>query len=225
MENQFASFTPIELKSSPSKEDIARYYKDNNIMLDNDYLNNYFGLNKMPDNSAIFSNVPNPVPSPTTSTNPPTYTKTPSYMKSSTSTNEGNTSISHNAKKVIDFFVGKGLTREQSAGIAGNLYSESRFKLDALGDNGSAFGVAQWRDSRLDNLKSFATSTKKPLHSLETQLEFLWKELQTTENTAFQALKDTDTIEDAARVFANKFERMKTYNIEREQKAHEFSQL
>jgi len=44
------------------------------------------------------------------------------------------------AKEIIDFFKNKGLTPEQSAGIAGNLWAESGFKTKALGDNSTSMG-------------------------------------------------------------------------------------
>jgi hypothetical protein len=46
MENAFASFEPIQLNSSPTREEIARQYQTNNVVLENDYLNDLFGLNK-----------------------------------------------------------------------------------------------------------------------------------------------------------------------------------
>jgi len=46
MENTFATFEPIQLNSTPSREEISEYYKTNNIVLDDNYLNNLFGLNK-----------------------------------------------------------------------------------------------------------------------------------------------------------------------------------
>jgi len=46
MENTFASFQPITLNPNPSQEDIANEYKFRNETLDNDYLNNLFGLDQ-----------------------------------------------------------------------------------------------------------------------------------------------------------------------------------
>lgn len=45
MENQFAEFKPIEININPSKEDITQYYLSNNMITDNDFLNDYLGLN------------------------------------------------------------------------------------------------------------------------------------------------------------------------------------
>ena len=46
-------------------------------------------------------------------------------------------------KQIINFFVNKGLTKEQAAGIAGNFFMESSFNTEILGDNNTSFGIAQ----------------------------------------------------------------------------------
>lgn len=46
MENIFASFTPIELNSTPSKEDIANYYSQSAVAVD-EHLAEYLGLNNL----------------------------------------------------------------------------------------------------------------------------------------------------------------------------------
>lgn len=47
------------------------------------------------------------------------------------------------AQQVINFFLDKGLTREQASGIAGNLHEESALNPNIVGDNGTSFGIAQ----------------------------------------------------------------------------------
>ena len=47
MENGFAEFKPVGLNSSPTKEDVAQYYLNNNIVTNNDFLDNYLGLNQV----------------------------------------------------------------------------------------------------------------------------------------------------------------------------------
>ena len=47
------------------------------------------------------------------------------------------------ALEAINYLTSKGLTREQAAGIAGNLMQESRFNTTVLGDRGTAIGLAQ----------------------------------------------------------------------------------
>ena len=59
-------------------------------------------------------------------------------------------------KYIRDYFVNKGLTKEQSSAIAGNLFKESSFNSNAVGDTHLptySEGLAQWREGRLTNLK------------------------------------------------------------------------
>lgn len=111
---------------------------------------------------------------------------------------------------VVNFFLNKGFSLNQSVGIAGNLKAESNFNALASGDNGSAFGIAQWRNDRLDNLKSFALDNKKDFQDFNTQLEFIYYELHNFEKTALAKLKASDTLESATLNFAQHYERPKS---------------
>jgi hypothetical protein len=53
------------------------------------------------------------------------------------------------AASAVRFFVGKGYTVEQAAGIVGNLHTESGFDPAAIGDNGTSGGLAQFHNERL----------------------------------------------------------------------------
>ena len=105
---------------------------------------------------------------------------------------------------IINYFINKGLTLNQAKGIYGNLMQESRGKLDAVSTDGYySYGIAQWTGPRKEKLfEKYGTSP-----TLQNQLDFLWEELNTTEKKAFEALKNTQTLEDATRVFMTKFER------------------
>jgi hypothetical protein len=110
--------------------------------------------------------------------------------------------------QIINFFVNKGLTPEQAAGIAGNFFAESGLQLNIVNQIG-AYGLAQWLDKRKQNLFAFASSRGESVGniSLETQLEFTWNELQSTERGAYRDLIAQNTIEGAATSFVNRFER------------------
>lgn len=132
------------------------------------------------------------------------------------------------SKYIMNFFQNKGLSKEQSAGIAGNLFEESGFNPTAVGDKHLATpseGIAQWREKRLDNLKNFAKSKNSNYKDLNIQLEFLWNELNTTEKNSLNYLKKANNPIQAAQLFANNFERMKTYNKKRENNALYFYKL
>lgn len=109
------------------------------------------------------------------------------------------------SKKIINYLKEKlGLTTAQAAGAAGNLYVESGFDSQALGDQGKAYGLAQWRDARRANLKEHIG--KEP-SNLDQQLEFIAHELSTTEKGALKDLKKQHTVKDSAMSFAKKYER------------------
>lgn len=103
------------------------------------------------------------------------------------------------------------LTKEQAAGGTGNLAHESGFNTSASGDNGTAFGIAQWRGERLDALKAFAASKNKPVTDYQTQLEFVGKELNSTEAAAFEKIKAAKTTKEAAAAWLA-YERPKDWN-------------
>lgn len=112
------------------------------------------------------------------------------------------------SKKALDFFISKGYTREQAAGIVGNLQAESgaNLKIDALGDGGQAYGIAQWHPPRQANFKrAFGKDIKGS--SLEDQLEFIVWELNNTEKLANSYLKRVETAEGAAAIFDHYYER------------------
>jgi hypothetical protein len=103
----------------------------------------------------------------------------------------------------ITYFKEKGLNYAQISGILGNLILESG--LEPLRTNNiGAIGIAQWLNTR----KTELFKQPDPYNYL-TQLVFLWKELNTTEKTALNALKKTTTPQDAAIVWENTFERSK----------------
>ena len=138
--------------------------------------------------------------------------------------------ISHNdiatANTIIDFFVDKGLSETGAAGIAGNLFVESGFKTDNPGDHGTSNGLAQWHNERWWGPRGFeAWCTNKGLDpwSVNGQLEFLWWELSTNHSSLAEKLKNEDiTPEDAAYIFAAKYEVPAHISSERKTKAAEF---
>lgn len=105
-----------------------------------------------------------------------------------------------------DFFISKGWSPEQSAGITGNLMGESGLRPDAVGDNGTAYGIAQWHP---DRQAQFQNVIGVPIQnsSLNQQLQFVDWELRNTESGAGKALQASTTLEDATYAFMNKYER------------------
>lgn len=104
------------------------------------------------------------------------------------------------------FFESKGWSKEQAAGIVGNLFVESGLRTDAIGDGGKAYGIAQWHP---DRQLRFQQVYGKPIKesSFNEQLEYVNWELNNSEKRAGQLLRNTSTAEEAAAVVDQYYER------------------
>lgn len=151
-------------------------------------------------------------------TKPPT-TKPPT---SSVGGIENRPGVKGTGLQAIKFFMAKGLTRAQAAGIAGNLLYESGFRPTAVGDGGTSFGIAQWHNSRGTAMKSWTKSHGYSSTSFKGQLEFLWYELNHSESYALSKLRRTSTAYNAGMAFQKYFERPAVINPARGQAAQNF---
>jgi hypothetical protein len=100
---------------------------------------------------------------------------------------------------------GLGLAPHQAAGIVGNLVNESGQDLNPwgpTGDNGTAWGTAQWRGDRLAALKQIPN-----YQTVEGQQAFMRQELDGSENKAYRALQAAKTPEEAAHAWDALYER------------------
>jgi hypothetical protein len=100
---------------------------------------------------------------------------------------------------------GLGLAPHQAAGIVGNLVHESGQDLNPwgpTGDNGTAWGTAQWRGDRLARLKA-----RPDYQTVEGQQAFMREELDGPENKAYRALQAATTPEEAAHAWDAQYER------------------
>ena len=104
------------------------------------------------------------------------------------------------------FFEGKGWTKEQAAGIVGNLVVESRLKTDAVGDGGKAYGIAQWHADRQDKFRQVYGKDIRQ-SSFAEQLEFVNWELNNTEKAAGDSLRGATTADEAAAIVDKEYER------------------
>ena len=64
-----------------------------------------------------------------------------------------------------------------AAGIMANMWSESRWNPNALGDGGTSYGLCQWHNTRWDRLKQFCSNNGYDWETIEGQLHFLKEEL------------------------------------------------
>ena len=130
--------------------------------------------------------------------------KNPSPMKGNTKT-----------EQAMNFFMEKGWSKEQAAGIVGNLQTESgNFAEDVIsgkrkGDKGKAVGIAQWHP---DRQKTFEKKFGKKLEgaTYEEQLEFVDYELREggeLEKKAGNTLKGAKSAKQAAIIVDSLYER------------------
>ena len=117
-----------------------------------------------------------------------------------------------NDKIAFDFFLAKGLTPVQSAGIIGNLDQESSMDptVSEFG-GGPGRGIAQWSaGGRWDttpnaNVVWYAAKTGQGKYDLNLQLEFIWWELNNV-GYGFSDLEAATTVPSAVSAFQNKYE-------------------
>jgi hypothetical protein len=111
------------------------------------------------------------------------------------------------AGATVDFFKAKGWTEEQAMGITANLQQESAFKADAEGDNGAAYGLAQWHKDRQASFAKFSGKDIRQSTGAE-QLEFVNYELtKGNERPAGNKLRMAATPYEAASVVSTQYER------------------
>lgn len=112
------------------------------------------------------------------------------------------------AIEALVFFIDKGWSGAQAAGIVGNLQAESgvNLKTNAVGDGGKAYGIAQWHPPRQQD---FARVFKKDIRksSFKEQLEFIHWELNNTEANAGALLRKAETAREAAIIVDQYYER------------------
>lgn len=124
----------------------------------------------------------------------------------------------------IDFLVKQGYSINQAYGIVGNLQVESFDDIRPWAQDGTgAYGIAQWQDDRLEDLKQFARDNQSDYTAFETQLAFLVYELQHKEKGNWQKVLQNavnGTPEEYASYFDKYVERSsQEHNWTRQQKA------
>jgi murein DD-endopeptidase MepM/ murein hydrolase activator NlpD len=131
-----------------------------------------------------------------------------------------------NQEKAFNFMVANGYTKEQAAGVVGNMIHESSVEpqrlngttsgvktpaATAAGLGNKAWGIVQWYPaSKVINAGRSMGATDSQIETLEFQLNFLIHQLDGTGKVPLPAvgtaMKATKTVDDAAYTFAAKFE-------------------
>jgi len=121
--------------------------------------------------------------------------------------------LSSNEHAAFTYFVNRGLTKRQAAGIVGNLIQESSVNPTAVQfGGGPGRGIAQWSvggrwdRSHHDNVTWYAAQHSEGRWKLHTQLAFIWYELHSVGGYGLAPLRKTTTIRGATLAFMRDFE-------------------
>jgi TP901 family phage tail tape measure protein len=106
---------------------------------------------------------------------------TGSGTKSTSTSSNSYASGGSNEAQIWNFFKSKGFSDSIVAGIMGNLQLESGLNTNALNKSSGAFGLAQWLGGRKTGLNNFARQRGTSASDLDTQLAWLWQELNGSE--------------------------------------------
>lgn len=110
------------------------------------------------------------------------------------------------SKYIQQKLMSMGFTASAAAGVVGNLVQESGLRTDAIGDNGTSGGLAQWHNERLDALKRFAAARGKKWTDLDTQIEFLAEEMRTSYADTYAKMQNAELPEIAGQIMTDEYE-------------------
>lgn len=112
---------------------------------------------------------------------------TPAYKVAAT-TGSGYYSKGSSNEETIYCFLTQvvGLNCAGACGVLANIYHESGFRTDALGDNGTSYGICQWHDTRYSSLMTWCSGNGYDYKTLEGQLYYLNHEL----NSGYTNVRD-----------------------------------
>ena len=109
------------------------------------------------------------------------------------------------AQSIVSGLIKRGIDPKVASAAAGNFLIESSFdNTNGTGDNGTAFGLGQWRNERFDALKK--TAGQRGWQDLEAQLDHTAAELKGSHRGAYDAALAAPDASSAALAFMNKFE-------------------
>ena len=103
-----------------------------------------------------------------------------------------------NQDYIYNFLSAKGFNDAAIAGILANIEHESGFDTNALGDNGTSYGICQWHNGRWDNLNAYCAENGYDPSSMDGQLEYLVYELQTGYAGVYDTLQNVPNTSEGA---------------------------
>ena len=111
-------------------------------------------------------------------------------------------------EQIFDYLSSKyKLSDKVIAGIMGNMYQESKFDVNAVGDNGSSFGLCQWHFERKDALAAYAQNNGMSPSDYRAQCDYLMYELRNGYGDLLNRMDKASNEAEAAVLFCDEFER------------------
>lgn len=107
--------------------------------------------------------------------------------------------VADRSSMAMRYFQSRGWSKEQAAGIIGNLLAESSLSTGARNsgdgrDGSDSIGIGQWNSDRAKALKDFAALNRADWRDFGIQLAFVDHELRTNEKAAGDALRNAKDI-------------------------------
>lgn len=102
--------------------------------------------------------------------------------------------VNPKAIEALNYFMSKGLTREQAAGLVGNFMRESSMNITSLNPYSGAYGLGQWLGGRKKKLISMYGNNP----TFQNQLDFTWHELNSSHKNGLRMIKQSKTVDEAA---------------------------
>lgn len=127
----------------------------------------------------------------------------------------------NNQAAAMQFFQSRGYSKEQAAGIVGNLMGESNLNTRAVGDGGLARGIAQWHPDRWGHMVR-GPFNGRDVYDFNTQLEMVDWELKNRETRAYGNLINAKTVDEATAAFIG-FERPQGFSWANPRGGHNYS--
>ena len=114
-----------------------------------------------------------------------------------------NVDASSNKQSVCLSLKSTGFSDNAVAAIMTNIQAESGFNPQALGDNGTSYGLCQWHNGRYTSLQSYCGSEYTSVHC---QLRYLLNELQTSYKSVYNMLLTNNSAYELASYYCINFE-------------------
>ena len=120
------------------------------------------------------------------------------FQKSLVSYKSDGTAAGDTQASIYQMLREKGYSKAACCAIFANMEHESGFRTDALGDNGTSYGLCQWHEGRWDRLNSYCNEHGYDPSSIEGQVAYMDYELQNKYPDVYNKLMSVDdTVEGA----------------------------